>query len=129
MYNLWLNFRKLEKYFKISWGLLVAAVFLMGVDALLGCVSLSAIAPLLDRVFNGKSFVLPNDLPHSLANLLSGMVEVINRLPPLVLLRNMLAIIFIAIVVKAVVAFLQTYFNNKFSLTVINRLRIKIFEK
>jgi len=129
MYNLWLNLRKLEKYFKISWGLLTAAVLLMAVDALLGGVSLSAVAPLLDRVFNRNSFVLPADLPHFLANLLSGLVEVINRLPPLILLRNMLAIIFVAIVIKAVIAFMQTYFNNKFSLVVITRLRMKIFEK
>ncbi|MFA5394177.1 MAG: ABC transporter ATP-binding protein [Candidatus Ratteibacteria bacterium] len=129
MYNLWLNIRKLEKYFKISWGLLAAAVLLMGVDALLGGVSLSAVAPLLDRVFNGNSFVLPANLPHSLANLLSGVVVVINRLPPLILLRNMLVIIFAALVVKAIVAFMQTYFNNKFSLVVVTRLRMKIFEK
>ena len=129
MYNLWLNLRKLEKYFKISWGLLAAAVLLMAVDALLGGVSLSAIVPLLDRVLNGNSFVLPSGLPHSLANLLSGVVETINRLPPLILLRNMLAIIFTAIVIKAIVAFTQTYLNNKFSLVIVTRLRMKIFEK
>ncbi|MCX5642938.1 MAG: hypothetical protein NTY10_06925 [Candidatus Omnitrophica bacterium] len=89
MYNLWLNLRKLDKYFKISWGLLAAAVFLMAVDALLGGVSLSAVAPLLDRVLNGNSFVLPSGLPHPLAKLFSGVVEIINRLPPLILLRNL----------------------------------------
>ena len=129
MYNLWLNLRKLEKYLKIPWGLLAVSVCLMAVDVLLGGVSLSAVIPLLDRVLNQTSFTLPADLPHSLAKALSGVVEVVNRLPPLVLLRNMLAIVFITIVIKAIVAFMQTYFNNKFSLITINRLRIKIFEK
>ncbi len=129
MRNLWLNLRKLEKYLKIPWGLLVASVCLMAVDALLGGVSVSAVAPLLDRVFNKVEFILPVDLPAFLRNSLSGIVEIINRLPPLVLLRNMLVIVFTVIVVKAVVAFFQTYFNNKFALVIINRLRIRIFEK
>ncbi|MFH2069207.1 MAG: ABC transporter ATP-binding protein [Candidatus Omnitrophota bacterium] len=129
MYNLWLNLRKLEKYFKISWGLLVASVFLMAIDALLGGISVSAVAPLIDRVFNKVEFVLPPDLPHFLNNSLSGILEIINRLPPLVLLRNMLAIVFTVIAVKAVVAFFQIYFNNKFALIIINRLRMRIFEK
>lgn len=129
MYDLWLNLRKLKRYFKISWGLLAASIFLMAVDALLGGVSLSVVAPLLDRVFNGRTFVLPADLPHFLENFLSSVVEIINRLPPLIFLRNMLVIILVIAFIKAVLAYAQTYFNNKFSLSVVTRLRMKIFEK
>ena len=71
MYSLWLNLRKLEKYLKIPWGLLLASVLLMAGTALLGGFSLSAIVPILRVVFSNKPFALPAGLPSSLKSALS----------------------------------------------------------
>jgi ATP-binding cassette, subfamily B, bacterial MsbA len=129
MYNLWLNLRKLEKYLKVPWGLLWASVLLMAGTALLGGFSLSAIAPILRVVFSNKPFALPAGLPSFLKSALFGVVEVINHLSPQVFLRDALAIIILSVFLKAVFDYGQAYFNNKFSLIIVTRMRMKIFEK
>ncbi len=121
--------KHLSSYIKIPWGLICTATTLMMLDSLLNGVSLTAIAPILDRVFNRAPFTLPDTFPSFLASGFRRLVESINNLPPLILLRNILLLLLCAFLVKAIVAYYQYYFNNKFSLQVVTRLRTKIFNK
>jgi len=129
MKNFWNNLKHLSSYIKIPWGLICTATTLMMLDSLLNGVSLTAIAPILDRVFNRAPFTLPDTFPSFLASGFRRLVESINNLPPLILLRNILLLLLCAFLVKAIVAYYQYYFNNKFSLQVVTRLRTKIFNK
>lgn len=129
MREFWQNLRRLNRYIQVPWTLLRVSIVLMAVNSLLSGFSLTTIGPLLDRVFNKTSFELPATLPGFLQSLLSGLVFTINRLEPLVFLRNVLIILVVVFLIRSLFMYQEVYLTNKFSLQIMKHLRVRIFEK
>ncbi|HOU35867.1 MAG TPA: hypothetical protein PK562_01210, partial [Candidatus Omnitrophota bacterium] len=102
------------RLFKFIWPhkfLFVGAGICMLMSALFDGVTLSMIMPLADIVFTGKKIVVPASLPGFLA----GMVDILNHIPPFLLLNYIAAGVIVLYLLKGLFGFLQSYFMTDIS--------------
>ncbi|MCU0650696.1 MAG: ABC transporter ATP-binding protein/permease [Candidatus Omnitrophica bacterium] len=97
----------------------------MIMSALFDGVSLGMIMPLADIVFTGKKIVVPSTLP----SFLSGYVDKLNIIPPLVLLNYIAVGVIILYVLKGFFGFLQSYLMNDISQLVVRDIRASVYSK
>ncbi|HNQ35530.1 MAG TPA: ABC transporter transmembrane domain-containing protein, partial [bacterium] len=121
------NVFRLNRYIRIPWRMMTATVILMIVNSALAGISITAIGPILDVVFNHGTLHLPASLPAGLRPGLEQLAGVVNRMPPLLLLSRILAILTAAFLVKAVIGYFQQYLNGKFALKIVAQLRREVF--
>lgn len=129
MIRFWNNLLRLRLHINIPWLLLAAALCLMLLLSLLGGISITALAPLFDRVLSGQPFELPGTLPAFFAKHLAPLATRISQTARGPLLGRILVFIFLAVLLKCLFAYLQKCASSKFSLKVITALRQKVFAK
>jgi subfamily B ATP-binding cassette protein MsbA len=120
------DYRKLFRFAQPYYGLLVVCGIFMGIVTLLDVFRLSAIVPIVDRVFTNSPITFTHGkLPLFLENILNRL----NNLEPLKVLYVMLVIVPIALVIRAVFEFLQSYLMSDVGQKVIRDVRNLIYDK
>lgn len=120
---------RLRRHIRIPWGHLAAGILLMSALSLLDGVSITMLAPIFDRVMSGQQFSLPDTMPDLARQALLPAVETINRLAPAVLLKYILALVFLLVSAKCLVAYANTCMVKRFALRTLTSLREKIFTR
>ena len=120
------DYRKLFRFAKPYYRELILSGFLMGVVTFFDIFRLSAIVPIVDRVFTNKPITFTNaKLPPFLENILSRL----NTLEPLKVLYLMLIVVPVALTLRAIVEFLQSYIMSGVGQKVIRDARNLVYDK
>ncbi|MDD4953498.1 MAG: ABC transporter ATP-binding protein [Candidatus Omnitrophica bacterium] len=120
------DYRKLFRFARPYYGLLALSGLFMAIVTILDIFRLSAIVPVIDRVFTNKPIVFAgNKFPLFLENILSYL----NGLTPLKVLYLLLVIMPVALVIRAVFEFLHSYIMADVGQKVIRDVRNLIYEK
>src|SRR4030042_6350741 len=120
------DYRRLFKFARPYYGLLIISGLFMGVVTLLDVFRLSAIVPVVDRVFTNQPInFTKGKLPLFLENILTQL----NNLTPLKVLYLLLMVIPIALFIRAVFEFLQSYIMSDVGQKVIRDVRNLIYGK
>ncbi len=120
------NYRKLFNFARLYYGLLVLSGIFMGIVTFLDVFRLSAIVPVIDRVFTNKTIVfVSGKYPVFIENILNYL----NTLSPLKALHMILIIMPIALCVRAFFEFLQSYIMSGVGQKVIRDVRGRIYGK
>ena len=120
------DYLRLLKFGRSYYGLLILSCIFMGMVTLLDVFRLSAIVPIVDRVFTNKSIILSGGkLPAFFENILSQL----NNLTPLKVLYILLIVVPIALIVRAIFEFLHSYIMSDVGQKVIRDVRNLVYEK
>jgi subfamily B ATP-binding cassette protein MsbA len=119
------EYLKLLKFAFPFKGILILASICMGVSTLFDGISLGMIIPLSDRVLTNKKIIVPVDLPP----FLSQLIERLNLLPPMKVLRIMAVSLVILFLFKGIFIFLQNYLMNMVGQGVVREVRDKLYAK
>jgi subfamily B ATP-binding cassette protein MsbA len=120
------NYRRLFKFAQPYYGLLILSGVFMGMVTLLDVFRLSAIVPVVDRVFTNQPITFTHGkLPLFLENILNQL----NSLAPLKVLYLLLIVIPIALIIRAVFEFLQSYIMSDVGQKVIRDVRDLVYDK
>jgi len=100
------DYRKLFRFARPYYGLLALSGLFMGIVTLLDVFRLSAIVPIIDRVFTNKPITFTQGkLPVFIEDILNRL----NSLAPLKVLYLLLIVVPIALIIRAIFEFFQTY--------------------
>jgi len=120
------DYRRLFKFARPYYRALVLSGIFMGVVTLLDVFRLSAIVPVIDRIFTNKPIVFTSGkFPGFIENLLNKL----NSLPPLSVLYLILIVMPLALVVRGIFEFLQSYIMSDVGQKVIRDVRDLVYEK
>ena len=120
------EYRKLFRFARPYYGRLVLSGVFMGIVTLFDVFRLSTIVPIIDRVFTNRQIsIASGKLPLFVENILNQL----NRLSPLSVLYALLIVVPIALVIRAVFEFLQSYIMADVGQKVIRDVRSLIYEK
>ncbi|MFH0913292.1 MAG: ABC transporter ATP-binding protein [Candidatus Omnitrophota bacterium] len=120
------SYRRLFKFARPYYRLLVLSAVFMGVVTLLDVFRLSAIVPVVDRIFTNKPIAFTSGkLPVFLEHILSQL----NSLTPLKVLYLLLVVMPIALLIRAIFEFLQSYIMSDVGQRVIRDVRSLIYDK
>ncbi|MDD4980086.1 MAG: ABC transporter ATP-binding protein [Candidatus Omnitrophica bacterium] len=120
------NYRRLFKFARPYYGLLLVSGLFMGVVTLLDVFRLSAIVPIVDRVFTNRAITFTHGkLPAFLENILNHL----NAITPLQVLYVLLIVVPIALFIRAIFEFLQSYIMSDVGQKVIRDVRNLIYDK
>jgi ATP-binding cassette, subfamily B, bacterial MsbA len=120
------NYRKLFSFAKPYWRLLLLAGFFMGLVTVLDVFRLSAIVPVVDRVFTDKPVVFTSGkFPVFVEYLLNQL----NALQPLKVLYLLLIIMPIALVIRAIFEYYQGYIMSDVGQKVIRDVRDRVYDR
>lgn len=100
--------------------------FFMGIVTLLDVFRLSAIVPIVDRVFTNKQIMFTHG---KLPVFVEGILNQLNLLTPLKVLYLLLIVIPIALVIRAIFEFLQSYIMSDVGQKVIRDVRNLVYDK
>ncbi len=120
------NYRRLFRFSRPYLGMLILSGVFMGIVTALDVFRLSAIVPIIDRVFTNKPIVFAG---HKLPAFLERILDHLNALGPLQVLYLLLIVVPIAIVIRAVFEYLQSYIMGDIGQKVIRDVRNQIYEK
>lgn len=120
------DYRKLFRFARPYYRQLVVSGIFMGIVTFFDIFRLSAVVPVIDRVFTNKPIVFTSGkLPAFLENILASL----NKLPPLDVLSLILIVMPIAILIRGVFEFLQSYIMSDVGQKVIRDVRNLVYEK
>ena len=119
------NYLKLLRFLKDYKRLFGIAVGAMLIASAFRIFELSMLAPIIDRIFNQKPIIPPNQLP----DFLSGIVQYLNELDPAVLFRTMPFVILLGMVVKHGFIYLYEYLMNDVTQRVMRDIRLGLYMK
>jgi len=120
------EYRKLFRFARPYYGRLVLSGVFMGIVTLFDVFRLSTIVPIIDRVFTNRQIsIASGKLPLFVENILNQL----NRLSPLSVLYALLIVVPIALVIRAVFEFLQSYIMADVGQKVIRDVKNLIYEK
>ena len=120
------NYRRLFRFSRPYYRELILSGVFMGIVTLLDVFRLSAIVPIVDRVFTNKPITFTHGrLPAFVESLLNQL----NILTPLKVLYLLLIIMPIALVIRAIFEFLQSYIMSDVGQKVIRDVRSLIYDK
>ena len=119
------DYIRLFRFVRPHLSLFIASGVCMGLSALFDGVSISMIMPMADIVLTGKKIVLPVNMPP----LVSGLVNILNHITPIVLLNYMAFGIIFLFILKGLFGFLQSYFMSDIAQRVVRDLRFNIYKK
>jgi subfamily B ATP-binding cassette protein MsbA len=120
------DYRKLFRFARPYYGELVICGILMAVVTFFDIFRLSAIVPIVDRVFTNKPITLTHaKLPPFVGNILDWL----NNQEPIKVLYAMLIVVPVALIIRAGVEFLQSYMMSGVGQKVIRDVRNQIYLK
>ena len=120
------DYRKLFRFARPYYGFLVLSGMFMAIVTLLDVFRLSAIVPVIDRIFTNKLIVFTSKkLPLFIENILN----LLNSLTPLKVLYLMLIIMPIALFIRAIFEFLHSYIMADVGQKVIRDVRNLVYGK
>lgn len=117
------NYRKLFSFARPYYGWLAFSGVLMGVVTLFDMFRLSAIVPIIDRVFTNKEIVVTSQIPP----FARGIVANLNSLDPASVLKIILIIMPIALLMRAAFEFLHSYIMSDVGQRVVRDVRNRIY--
>lgn len=121
-----MEYKKLIRFAKPYYGLLVLSGGLMAIVTLLDVFRLSAIIPIIDRVFTNKAITFETGkFPVFVVNILDKL----NTIEPLKVLYILLVIIPIALIIRAVFEFIQSYIMSDVGQKVVRDIKNSVYEK
>ncbi|MFA5356387.1 MAG: ABC transporter ATP-binding protein [Candidatus Omnitrophota bacterium] len=120
------NYRKLFKFARPYYGELILSGIFMGIVTLLDVFRLSAIVPIVDRVFTNKPITFTQG---KLPPFVESMLVQLNNSSPLAVLYILLIIVPIALVIRAVFEFLQSYMMSDVGQKVIRDVKNQVYDK
>ena len=121
------EYLKLRKWVKLHLSYFYLGLFFMVLFTIFNAISLTAICPLIDRVFSKKEIILQKNLPPFLLTKAERLIKLLNSLSPIVILKWLLLIIVLIILLKGVSGFCQVYFMRHFGQRTITDLRNRIY--
>jgi len=120
------DYRKLFRFAKPYYRKLVLSGIFMAIVTLLDVFRLSAIVPIVDRVFTNKPIMFTHGkLPACVESILNHL----NVLTPLKVLYLLLIVVPIALIIRAIFEFLQSYIMSDVGQKVIRDVRNLIYDK
>jgi len=120
------DYGKLFRFSRPYYGWLVISGVFMAVITFFDVFRLSAIVPIIDRVFTNKQIVFSSGkFPVFVENILNKL----NTLEPLQVLYLLLIVMPVALLTRAVFEFLQSYIMSDVGQKVIRDVRSMVFEK
>jgi len=120
------NYRKLFKFARPYYGELILSGIFMGIVTLLDVFRLSAIVPIVDRVFTNKPITFTQG---KLPPFVESILVQLNNSSPLAVLYILLIIVPIALVIRAVFEFLQSYMMSDVGQKVIRDVKNQVYDK
>ena len=125
-YTIMQDYRRLFRFAQPYYGLLVLSGIFMGIVALLDIFRLSAIVPVIDRIFTNKPINFSgSNLPGFVQRILSQL----NAFSSLKVLSLLFIIIPIALIIRAIFEFLHTYIMSGVGQKVVRDTRNLVYEK
>ena len=121
------EYLKLRKWVKLHLSYFYLGLFFMVLSTIFNAISLTAICPLIDRVFSKKEIILQKNLPPFLLTKAERLIKLLNSLSPIVILKWLLLIIVLVILLKGITGFCQVYFMRHFGQRTITDLRNRIY--
>ena len=121
------EYLKLRKWVKLHLSYFYLGLFFMVLSTIFNAISLTAICPLIDRVFSKKEIILQKNLPPFLLTKAERLIKLLNSLDPIVILKWLLLIIVLVILLKGITGFCQVYFMRHFGQRTITDLRNRIY--
>ena len=121
------DFRKLFKFARPYRSKLIISGIFMGVVTLFDVFRLSAIVPIVDRVFTNKQIVF--NASGKFPAFVGDIVNFLNGLTPLNVLYLILIVMPIALIIRGVFEFLQSYIMSDVGQMVIRDVRGSIYAK
>lgn len=119
----------MKNYFKLLcflrghvWIFVLATVFML-LTAIFEGIQLSMLVPLTDIIFTQKKIIIPNKVPHPVAQ----FIEKLNNIPPEALLVKLLLVFLILLLIKNFVAFWYGFLMNDVSQQVMRDIRNKLY--
>lgn len=120
------DYHKLFRFARPYYPQLVLSGIFMGIVTLFDVFRLSAIVPVIDRVFTNKQIIFTSSkLPVFIENILNHL----NNLAPLNVLYFILIVMPIALIIRAVFEFLQSFIMSDVGQRVIRDVRNQVYEK
>jgi len=120
------DYRRLFRFAKPYYGGLILSGVFMGIVTLLDVFRLSAIVPIVDRVFTNKPIMFTHG---KLPAFVESILNQLNILTPLKVLYLLLIIVPIALVIRSIFEFLQSYIMSDVGQKVIRDVRNLIYDK
>jgi subfamily B ATP-binding cassette protein MsbA len=120
------EYRKLFNFARPYYRLLVFAGIFMGAMTVLDIFRLSAIVPLIDRVFTNKPIIFASG---KFPLFVETILNYLNSVSPLKVLYLILIIVPVALVIRAVFEYFQTYIMSDVGQKVIRDVRNKVYDK
>jgi len=125
MRNFIRDYFKLLRFVKPQTGILVAASLFMMVSTIFGGISLGMIVPLSDRVLTNKKIIIPHNIPH----FISVIINKLNSLEPMHVLKLMAVVLIIVFIFKGVALFFQNYLMSIVGQRCIKDVRNTLYKK
>jgi len=120
------SYARLFRFARPYYGELILAGAFMGIVTFLDVFRLSAIVPIIDRVFTNKQITFTHG---KLPAFVEALLNTLNTLSPLKVLYILLIVIPIALVIRAIFDFLQSYIMSDVGQKVIRDVRNLIYDK
>ncbi len=120
------NYRRLFRFAKPYYGALILSGVFMGIVTLLDVFRLSAIVPIVDRVFTNKQITFTHG---KMPAFVESILNQLNLFTPLKVLYILLIVIPIALVIRAIFELLQSYIMSDVGQKVIRDVRNQIYDK
>ena len=119
------NYFKLLRFLRGYYRLFSCAVAAMLVSSLFRVFELSLLVPIIDRIFNRKKIVVPNELP----DFLEQMIAFLNGLDPLFLFKIMPVIVLAGMLIKHFFIYLYQYLMNDITQRIMRDIRLQLYMK
>ncbi len=120
------NYVKLFKFARPYYGELILSGVFMGIVTLLDVFRLSAIVPIVDRVFTNKPIMFTHG---KIPEFLEAILNQLNSFSPLKVLYILLIVVPVALVIRSVFEFLQSYMMSDVGQKVIRDVRNTVYDK
>lgn len=120
------SFKRLLQFARPYYGLLVLSGIFMAVVTFFDIFRLSAIVPVIDRIFTNRPISLPIE---KLPVFLQGILNRLNELEPVRVLYLLLIIMPIGLLIRAFFEFLQSYVMSDVGQRVVRDVKNLIYEK
>lgn len=120
------DYRKLFSFARPYYRLLALAGIFMGMVTVLDIFRLSAIVPLVDRVFTNKPIIFVSG---KLPPFVEGILNQLNAFSPLKVLYLMLLVMPIALVIRALFEYFQSYIMSDVGQKVIRDVRNEVYDR
>ncbi len=119
------DYLKLLRFSRGFWGVLALATLCMGISTIFEGITFSALAPILDRIFNRGEILLPGAAPLFLTTLINRL----NSVEPLVFLKFLTFLVPLLFLLKGIVLFIQDYLMNIIGQGVVRQVRNRLYAK